>query len=129
MVRSTLLKEDKKGAYMNLEGIKDILCEWGSKDPDIRTVYIYGSRARGDFGKNSDLDIAIEFDRKQGHIDGYSIWISHSEEYKRQVESLLPETKVHLEYYDRDKTPTVKRAIDQSCVLVYSREKEQKSKG
>jgi len=125
------IKEFKRS--MDLESIKDILHEWASKDSDIRSVYIYGSRARGYYGENSDLDIAITLERKGGKINGYGLWVKTFEEYIRQVESLLPEMKIHLEYLDIeeyldveplgiDGTPTVKAAVEESGILIYSRE-------
>jgi uncharacterized protein len=31
-----------------------------SRFPEIRAAYLYGSRARGDYGQQSDIDIAID---------------------------------------------------------------------
>lgn len=111
---------------MDLESVKDILREWAGKHLDIRTVYIYGSRATGDFNRDSDLDIAIELDPKHSHINGYGLWVSCSEEYERAVKSLLSESNVHLEYCDKENTPTVTAAVESSGFLVYSRDKDEK---
>ncbi len=37
-----------------------------SKQPDVIAVYLYGSQARGNAGKKSDIDLAVLLDEKKG---------------------------------------------------------------
>lgn len=103
------------------ERIKEILGRWGRGNKSIRKIYVYGSRARGDFNENSDLDIAIELDLSEGDENIEATWISEGKKLKKELQLLLPEYSVHLELYDEDKTPTVKTGIENSGKLVYSR--------
>lgn len=32
--------------------------------PEVERVFIYGSRAKGNFRKNSDIDLAVKFEKK-----------------------------------------------------------------
>lgn len=117
---------------MDLESVKEILREWAGKNLDIRTVYIYGSRARGDFKESSDLDIAIELDPSEGHIDGYTFWVSRGTELEQELQTLLTGYKVHLEYYDKNKPEMVKdivrTGIEGTGDVVYSQENEKRQK-
>ena len=44
--------------------IEEIRNELKGKYPDFRGIYLFGSRARGDFNEDSDYDILLAFDRK-----------------------------------------------------------------
>jgi uncharacterized protein len=44
--------------------IQELLVELKEKYSDFRGIYLFGSRARGDYNKDSDYDLAIIFDRK-----------------------------------------------------------------
>jgi predicted nucleotidyltransferase len=45
----------------NLKRQARILCRWAKSLP-VKTVYIFGSRVRGDAQPDSDLDVAVEFE-------------------------------------------------------------------
>jgi uncharacterized protein len=42
------------------ERVTDLLRAELSRFPEIRAAYLYGSRARGDYSPQSDIDIAID---------------------------------------------------------------------
>ncbi|MBM2816329.1 MAG: hypothetical protein HW421_3091 [Ignavibacteria bacterium] len=44
--------------------IDELKAELKSKYPDFRGIYLFGSRARGDYGNYSDYDLVAVFDRK-----------------------------------------------------------------
>jgi predicted nucleotidyltransferase len=120
-------KGDRKD--MNLEETKKMLRKWASENADICRVYIYGSRARGNFDKSSDLDVAVELDPEQDDIDSYAFWISHGMELERELQSLLP-YKIQLEYYSENRKELVKDivrgAIEKFSIAVYSRDENSK---
>ena len=43
--------------------ISELKAELKSKYPDFRGIYLFGSRARGDYNEDSDYDLALIFDR------------------------------------------------------------------
>jgi predicted nucleotidyltransferase len=45
----------------NLKRQARILCKWAKSLP-LKSVYIFGSRVRGDARPDSDLDVAVEFE-------------------------------------------------------------------
>jgi len=110
---------------MKINDVKKLLRNWASENEDIRTVYIYGSRQRGDFAESSDLDIAIDLNQKKSNIDGHSLWVTYGSKLERELQSMLP-FKVHLEYYDKSRIDLVKdivrTAIENSHEEVYSRD-------
>ena len=44
--------------------IEEIKTELKSKYPDFRGIYLFGSRARGDFHEDSDYDFVLIFERE-----------------------------------------------------------------
>ncbi|MGB9808701.1 MAG: type III-B CRISPR module RAMP protein Cmr1 [Caldanaerobacter sp.] len=63
------LKVENKEYVLSLpETLNDVLDKIKSRvEPE--KIYLYGSRARGDFGKKSDIDIAVETDKSIENID------------------------------------------------------------
>ena len=114
-----------------LEDAWKILCEWAREKPDVYAVYMYGSRAKRDFKKSSDLDIALEIEPEHGKIDSYSYWTSHGGKFEQELQSLFP-YKVHLEYYSQDRKELVKDIvrtaidIEKTGIVVYSKSEDQK---
>lgn len=53
---------------MTIKEIKDKVAEYFSTRPEIKMGYIFGSRAKGEENKLSDIDIAVYLDEK---IDEY----------------------------------------------------------
>lgn len=50
----------------SLKKLASIVAEWAKPFPILETVYIFGSRVRGDHHAESDLDIALDFDISKG---------------------------------------------------------------
>ena len=42
------------------ERVTDVLRAEVRRFPEVRVVYLYGSRARGDYNPQSDIDVAID---------------------------------------------------------------------
>ncbi|TCO60234.1 type III-B CRISPR module RAMP protein Cmr1 [Caldanaerobacter subterraneus] len=63
------LKAENKEYVLSLpETLNDVLDKIKSR-VEPKKIYLYGSRARGDFGKKSDIDIAVETDKSIENID------------------------------------------------------------
>ena len=52
--------EENSHASARLLSLAKLVADWADQRPVIDSVYIFGSRARGDAGPGSDLDLAIE---------------------------------------------------------------------
>ena len=99
------------------------LIKWGKSDPDIKRIFLYGSRFRGDFRPDSDLDLAVEvWDEPEPDT---LIWSAWRPQKKIKLESTLSGIiglQVHLEYYDsgnRNLTPHIKTAILLGSKIIY----------
>ena len=90
----------------------------------VKRVYLFGSRVRGDFRPDSDIDIAVELDPKafSGADDssGLATWMFESNAWKTELQSLIP-LRVQLERYHRAQTPTVGKGLARSSELVYEK--------
>src|SRR5438105_638499 len=60
---------------MDLDNIAAALGRWASRHPQIKRVYLFGSRVRGDHHRDSDLDIAVELDENLDESGGLATWM------------------------------------------------------
>jgi len=99
---------------MNVEKIRQIVAHWASGLGRPCNIYLYGSYVEGTAIKDSDVDIAIEFP----HIlDGQSpFWASTFNKWEQDLSKQIG-SKVHLEPYDKKKTPHVKKYIDKPSTI------------
>ncbi|MHC4068796.1 MAG: nucleotidyltransferase family protein [Planctomycetota bacterium] len=112
-----------------LEDVKEILKTWAKSNGYISKVYLYGSFVTGDFKWDSDLDIAVEIKPTEGNINSQAAWISHGTNWERELQSLMPQCKVHLEWYDESETERVRAGVESGSILVYSRTEEKQTGG
>ena len=101
---------------LDLPKLEKIITDWAKGKDLIQSIYLYGSRIRGNYRPDSDLDIAIEIIPDYGS-DILSTWMEFSDIWKMELQELLP-YKVHLQLLDDD-SPTIQKGIDDSSVLVY----------
>jgi predicted nucleotidyltransferase len=99
-----------------------VLQKWGfllcNFVPFYFAINIYGSRIKGNYRPDSDLDIAVEIIPDYGS-DILSTWIEFSDIWEIELQELLP-YKVDLQLLDKD-SPTIQKGVDDSSVLVYVR--------
>lgn len=112
---------------MELSNDKDIpvpakisLVDWVRLMPFVSCVWIFGSRARGTHKLDSDLDVAVEFD-PIGDEDQATTWICDGQKWESELQKHI-HIKVHLWRYHPYETPTIKKGLEESSVLVYQRE-------
>jgi predicted nucleotidyltransferase len=84
---------------------------WAAKHYSIEKVYLFGSRARGDHGPNSDIDLAIQMD-----LHDWFDW------YPKAGDLQLSH-RVDLEWYDPGAVDleAVGKAVKQDGSLLYER--------
>ena len=56
------------------EVIKELNARIKEKYPDFRGSYLFGSRARGDFREDSDVDIVLIFDKEHNYDEEKNIY-------------------------------------------------------
>ena len=78
----------------------NLLVTWASQNPLVRRIWLFGSRVRGTARPESDLDIAVEIIPEPANADeavwARLTWTRHSDEWERQIGSLLP-VEIQLE--------------------------------
>jgi predicted nucleotidyltransferase len=72
---------------LDLDALSRIVRDWSLTIPEIREAYIFGSRAKGTFRDDSDLDVAI---RLEGDDEGFVVWMHDAEEFRRSLGVQIP---------------------------------------
>ncbi len=105
---------------MNLsqEDRKKIIA-WGENHPEIRQIFLYGSRARGDNRDDSDIDLAIVLNRNSGDSDTFTTWIFwHADWIKNRDLSLS--RQVDIQWYEKGAgLERVGPGVERDGVLLY----------
>lgn len=104
----------------NIKHEINIIRKWASENELIQKAYIYGSFVKGKIHKNSDLDVAVEINKKMGDTDKSTTWICEGENWREQLQSQI-RLKLHLEWYDIVETPKVHEGIQSGNCLIYER--------
>lgn len=97
------------------------LRQWVASHPEVTRIIVYGSRARGDYRSDSDLDVAVELDKSRWDESPFVIWMSSGKSWERELAPNIP-WPLHLEWHDTDgETPTVAAGIERGHHVVYER--------
>ncbi len=75
------------------------LQKWADRTKIVTRLYFFGSRARGDYRTDSDLDICVEILGDDG--EAYGTWILKEDTWKKEVDALSP-YKIHLVLYSTE---------------------------
>lgn len=109
----------------------DILQEISKKlSPDRRILKIiaYGSRVRGDFESDSDLDLLVVVDKKDREIKEKILDIFYSYELKTEISfSVTILSKGELEFNERLGSPFIKEIKKEGLILYDSEQGREKS--
>ena len=82
----------------DLKSLAQILADWAAPAP-CATLYLYGSRVRGDHRPNSDVDVCFDWHHPLGDTD-MDWWQSHNEEGFAVINAMLPGKLQILEVND-----------------------------
>jgi predicted nucleotidyltransferase len=105
----------------DLSPVANHLSSWARGVKCVRRLWIYGSRARGDSGPDSDLDVAVEIDPIGNDESAEVSFISTASQWRSELEPYIP-FKLHLQWYDPEGSYVeVQRGVEKSGVLVYER--------
>lgn len=101
--------------------LADIIA-WGQRHSEIRAIYLYGSRARGDNHANSDIDLAVRLFLKPGDGSTLATWIFWKHEWDMNPDLTLS-NRVHLEWYEVDQNlQRVGTGVEKDGILLFSRD-------
>jgi len=94
---------------------------WAKKHPEIRTVHLIGSRAKGNSRSDSDIDLAISMNTGPDPALSYGTWFYWKMEYDLKPDLMLPYT-IQLEWYEYGADlEVVGPAVKRDGVLIYQR--------
>jgi predicted nucleotidyltransferase len=98
------------------------LSDWGLSHPEVAAIYIFGSRAKGNNRKDSDIDIAVELDESYSYIkeDFSTYWSSISSQFKAELSAILP-YKVDFQGYHIEFFPVVFSYVASNSIVVYEK--------
>jgi predicted nucleotidyltransferase len=108
---------------MKIDKLTRTLRLWAVGKPFIRRVFLFGSRAKGTYGEDSDLDIAIEFDKFENDSNHLATWLSESGAWKKEIEALIPNIKIDFQWHDPSgSTEVIDKGIKDCSLIVYERQ-------
>ena len=88
------------------------IIEWAGRHPEIKKVYLFGSRARGNNHPKSDIDLAIEME--------FLEWFDWHPKYKENPDLHLSH-EVRLDWYERGAgLEIIEPAVVEDGILLYS---------
>jgi predicted nucleotidyltransferase len=109
---------------MDIGSLSEDLCRWAASKPLVNRLWIFGSRARGDYRPDSDLDVAIELDLSAASgVDesgGLATWMLDTTGWRDELQQLTG-LAVDLQHFDGPRTPTIQSGLQQSSLLVYAK--------
>lgn len=105
-----------------LEADRVAIVEWAERHSEIKRVYLYGSRARGDHRVDSDIDLAIEVSAQLGDSDSFTTWMYWKQDYDASPDLHLS-VEVQLEWYEKDAgLERVGKGVEKDGVLLFERQ-------
>ncbi len=93
----------------NIEKIKTVL----SSCPRIERVYLYGSRAKGNYQKGSDIDLALV---------APELSLSEMFRIENQLDDLLLPWSIDLVLYNKISNPELMDHISRVGIVIYDKE-------
>tara|TARA_R100000365_G_C2707516_1_gene43972 strand:- start:126 stop:482 length:357 start_codon:yes stop_codon:yes gene_type:complete len=118
-----LLQNEKTDAPVNItDADRSTIIAWALGRPEVRTVYLYGSRARGDNNADSDIDLAIRLFPGAGDSSTLATWIFWKVEWDETPDLMLSHP-VHLEWYEEDQDlEYVGKGVERDGIILFTRD-------
>ena len=100
---------------------KRTICDWARANHYIESIYIFGSRAKGDHNQNSDLDLGVIVKSSKSQ-SAFGVWCALAERWSEELQSLLP-VQLDFQIGNADiSTDVVGPAIADHGIKIYGRD-------
>jgi predicted nucleotidyltransferase len=99
------------------------LINYSKSNPDILRVWLFGSRIGGEPRPDSDLDVAMELDRRAMPQDWspFETWAAEHEKFQSEIQPLLKLLLHHAHFYHGQTIGReMEEALEEGC-LIFSR--------
>jgi len=101
------------------ESAKHQIRRWAESEPLVKSAIAFGSRVKGNYRGNSDLDIAVEIFKPPGDVDLQTTWTHDGDELQERANDFVEEYKVHLQLLDGENTPIIYKALAEGAIVIY----------
>lgn len=102
----------------SIEQAISIVASWAQQERIVERVYFFGSRVRGSYQPNSDLDIAVKLTYPD--VDtALAYWSFEVDAWMSRLSTILP-WKPDLQLLAPDGTPAISAGVKESSILVYA---------
>lgn len=106
---------------MDTKKLKQIIITWASNLGINCKVYLFGSQVKGAAKEDSDIDIAIEFPDVLSKDERTILWCENHRKWEEFLSKEM-QSKIDLELYEGDDSPTIKTALNESSILLFQRQ-------
>jgi len=83
----------------------------------ITKVYLFGSYVKKNKPIPNDIDIAIEISHHENDTAS-GFWCGEGSKMEQELSNLL-DYQVDLEWFDGDRTPRIKKGLDEGHIVLY----------
>lgn len=100
-----------------------IVARWAESEPLILRVYFFGSRVKGRFLPESDLDVAVVLDPRclpEADTDGVLTWFANMGRWHKSLQERLA-LPLDLEWLHPRRTAVSARGVAEASLLVYEK--------
>jgi predicted nucleotidyltransferase len=100
---------------LSLDEIRNGINKWARKNPMIKTVWLFGSYARGEAKPGSDIDLTVDLtddtpQKLYEIMDNREIWSD-------EIGSILNFKNIHLGGYDKKELPQEGKFLSGAIIL------------
>lgn len=105
----------------DIQIIKNLVSSWAISFPEVRRVWLFGSRAKNTYQAESDIDIAIEIEvTNPDHETPYAHWICERENMAATLRTKIP-LQIDLQFYDEIVAPLVFSYVGEHGILLFDK--------
>ncbi len=117
MVFNLKRKERLAEMDISIDKIRDKVTSWAESHLEVKRVFLFGSRARGDSKSDSDVDLAVEVVGIEGE-NADTRYFFNKDAWKDELESAL-ERPINIVRRIAHGKPEIQESIEREGVLIY----------